>query len=447
MTLAETPEITTNGHVNGSTALPPGPRMPSALQTAIWIPKAQWMLAQCAARFGDTFTLRIAQEETWVVLSNPEHVREVFTGDQRVLHAGEGNRILLPVLGQHSLLLLDEAPHMQQRKLLLPPFHGERMQRYGELMAEIAGVEIERWPRGTPYRLRPRMQAVTLEIILRAVFGLEQGERLERLRVELRRLLNILTDPRMMLVPILMGPRRLSTFGPLQRELGRIDRLIYGQIDERRSASDLDEHDDILSLLLQARHEDGEPMSDRELRDELVTLLIAGHETTANALSWAIERLIRHPDKLERLTNEVSSGESRYLEAVVIETLRLRPVISLVARHLTEPMEIGGWLLPAGITVTPSIYLVHRRPDVYPNPEQFEPERFLDNPPGTYTWIPFGGGVRRCIGAAFAQFEMQVVLSELVKRRRLAPARPESERVLRRAITETPQHDAEVIVS
>jgi cytochrome P450 len=473
---------------NGATALPPGPRMPVALQTAIWVRRAQWLLSQCAARFGDTFTLQIAQEGTWIVLSNPEQIKQVFTGDPRVFHAGEGNRVLLPVLGEHSLLLLDEDAHMEQRKLLLPPLHGKRMQRYGEMMSEIAAEEIEAWPLGEPYRLRPRMQAITLEIILRAVFGLEQGERLERLRVELRRLLDMLTRPQTLLFPLLLGPERLSHFGPFQRMHAQVDELIYEEIAERRRAADLDGREDILSMLLQARHEseddsgagqsseprgrapgsrEGSPMTDREVRDELLTLLVAGHETTATALAWAVERLIRHPDKLARLGEEVRAGENEYLDAVVSETLRLRPVISLVARRLREPVEIGGWKLPAGVTVAPSIYLVHRRPDVYPNPEQFEPERFLDNPqpddpgaaqsgeagsraggkPGTYTWIPFGGGVRRCIGGAFAQFEMQAVLAELVKRRGLKPARPESERVYRRAITETPRYDAETVLT
>jgi cytochrome P450 len=421
--------------------------MPAALQTAIWARGAQWMLAQCAARFGETFKLRIVQEGTWVVLSNPDHVKQVFTGDPRVFHAGEGNRVLLPILGQHSLLLLDEDAHMEQRKLLLPPLHGMRMQGYRELMAEIAAREIDSWPAGEPYRLRPRMQAITLEIILRAVFGLERGERLERLRIELRRLLDMLTQPHMLLFPLLMGPERLSRFGPFQRLHAQVDELIFEEISGRRGAADLDTRDDILSMLLAARHEDSTPMSDQEIRDELLTLLVAGHETTANALAWAVERLIRHPDKLARLTEEVARGEKEYLEAVVTETLRLRPVISIVARRLTEPAEIGGCELPAGVTVAPSIYLVHRRPDVYPDPERFEPERFLGVSPGTYTWIPFGGGVRRCIGGAFAHFEMQVVLAELVKRRQLAPVRPAGERVFRRAITETPRHDTEVVLA
>src|SRR5947209_10132160 len=430
--------------MNGS--LPPGPRMPVPIQTAIWARHAQWMLSQCAARFGETFTLRIIYEGTWVMLSDPAHVKQVFTGDPRIFHAGEGNRILLPVLGENSLLLLDDAAHMEQRKLLLPPFHGQRMQRYGELMREIAGAEIDRWPSGEPYRVRPRMQAITLEIILRALFGLEQGERLEALRVELRRLLDLLTRPHMFLFPVLLGPERLARFGPFQGMHEQVDELIYTEIAERRGAGDLDRREDILSLMLGARHEDGSPMTDRELRDELLTLLVAGHETTANALAWAVERLVRHPEKLARLTEEVGAGEQEYLEAGVTETLQLLPVISLVARRLTEPVEIGSWRLPAGVTVAPSIFLVHRRPDVYPDPDAFVPERFLGATPGTYTWIPFGGGVRRCIGGAFAHFEIQAVLAELVSRRKLAPARSQPERVLRRAITETPRRDAEVVL-
>jgi cytochrome P450 family 135 len=428
-------------------SLPPGPRLPVALQTAIWSRRAQWFLAQCAARYGESFTMRILHEDTWLVLSNPEHVKQVFKGPPDVFQAGEANRILLPVLGEHSVLLLDGSAHMDQRKLLLPPFHGQRMQRYGGLMAQIAAAEIERWPRGAPYRLRPRMQALTLEIILRAVFGLEEGQRLERLFSELRLLLDLITNPRRLVIPILLGPEGLARFGPFRSYITRVDEPIYEEIARRRQAPDLEQRDDVLSLLLAARHEDGRPMSDRELRDELLTLLVAGHETTANALAWAVERLVHNRDKLERLTAEVRAGETEYLDAVITETLRLRPVISIVGRRLTEPVEFAGWSVPAGVTLAPSIYLVHRRADIYPNPERFEPERFLDNPPGTYTWIPFGGGVRRCLGGAFAQFEMRAVLSELMRRRQLFPARPEPERVLRRAMTETPRRDAEVVIA
>ncbi len=426
--------------------LPPGPPLPRAAQTAIWSRQARRLLYACQDRYGDMFTLRIAYEGKWVMLADPEAVKQVFTGDPRVFHAGEGNQILAPVLGRNSLLVLDEKPHMSQRKLLLPPFHGERMQGYGETMGEIVAREIESWPTGVPYKLRPRMQAMTLEIILRTVFGVREGEKQAELREALREFLDLSTDPRMLVPLILLGPNRVRRFPPFRRRIDRVDALIYREIAERRCAGDLEERDDILSMLVAARHEDGSPMSDEELRDELLTLLVAGHETTATSLSWAVERLARHPDKLERLRGEVSAGAEEYLTATIQETLRLRPVIAIVIRRLTEPVEIGGYELPAGVSVTPSIYLVHRNPEIYPEPDRFLPERFLERPPGTYTWIPFGGGVRRCLGASFAQFEMAVVLKELVKHHRIRPANPKPERIFRRAITETPRHNAEVVL-
>jgi cytochrome P450 family 135 len=427
---------------------PPGPRMPRALQTAIWSRQAQWMLGQCRVRFGRLFTIRIAYEGTWVVLADPEAVKQVFTGDPRVFHAGEGNDILRPILGENSVLVLDEKPHIGQRRLLLPPFHGERMQAYGEKMTEIAAREIESWPTGTPYKLRPRMQAMTLEIIIETVFGVHDKERLDPLREALRDFLDLTTNPAVLLPVLMVGPDRVRSIPAFRRRLDRVDELIHREIAERRAATDLEQRDDVLSMLVAARHEDGSPMSEAEIRDELLTLLVAGHETTATALAWAVERLTRHPEKLERLRAEAIAAEAdAYLTATIQETLRLRPVIVAVVRKLTEPVEIGGYELPAGAKVTPSIHLIHRDPEIYPEPDRFLPERFLDNPPGTYTWIPFGGGIRRCLGAAFAQFEMQVVLRELVKRRQIVPARPGSERSFRRAITETPRHDAEVILS
>jgi cytochrome P450 len=427
--------------------LPPGPRMGRVPQTAIWSRKAQWLLEQGRARFGRMFTLKIAYEGDWVVISDPELVKQVFTGDPRVFHAGEGNQILRPILGDNSVLVLDEKKHIEQRKLLLPPFHGERMQAYGEKMAEIAAREIESWPTGVPYKLRPRMQAITLEIVLETVFGVHGGERMGQLREALRDFLDLTTNPRVLLPVLMVGPDRVNRIPAFRRRVEGVDRLIAAEIAERRRAEDLEEREDVLSLMLLARHEDGSPMSDAEIRDELLTLLVAGHETTATALSWAMERLTRHPEKLERLRAEVEAGEEAYLTATIQETLRLRPVIVVVIRKLTEPVELGGYELPAGARVVPSIHLIHRDPETYPEPERFLPERFLDNPPGTYTWIPFGGGVRRCLGAAFAQFEMAVVLRELVRRHEIAPANPASERPFRRAITETPRHDAEVILS
>jgi cytochrome P450 len=442
---ARTAPIATAGPA--ARGLPPGPRLPAPVQTAIWSRQARRFLFACRERYGSTFTLKIVHEGTWVMVSDPDSVKQVFTGDPRVFHAGEGNRILEPALGPNSVLVLDEKAHVSQRRLLLPPFHGERVQGYRETMAEIASREIASWPTGVAYSLRPRMQAITLDIILRTVFGVEEDERMVELRDALRSFLDLTTNPRILMPVLLLGPERATRMRWFRRRIEGVDRLIHREIVERRRSEDLEERDDILSLLVAARHEDGSPMSDAEIRDELLTLLVAGHETTATALAWAVERLSRHQDKLGRLREEVEAGEGAYLTATIQETLRMRPVISIVVRRLTEAVEIGGYEIPAGASVTPCIYLVHANPEIYPEPDRFRPERFIERPPGTYTWIPFGGGVRRCLGASFAQFEMSVVLEELVKRHRIAPARERPERVFRRAITETPRHDAEVILS
>ncbi len=427
--------------------LPPGPSLPVPLQTLRWLRRPLPFVLRCRERYGDVFTVRIAPTEgPWVMLADPDAVKEVFTGPPDALLAGEGNEILAPVLGARSVLVLDGREHLAQRKLLLPPFHGERMQRYGDLMGTIAEREVASWPRGTPFALQPRMQALTLEVIIGAVFGVREGERLDALRRALGRLLEIITMPAAFLGVAVFGAR-MARVPPASTALRAVDDLIYAEIADRRHVSDLGERDDILSLLLQASHEDGSPMTDAELRDELVTLLVAGHETTATALSWSLERLVRHPDKLERLTEEVQAGEEAYLEAVVHETLRLRPVVPVVLRRLARPMRIGGYDLPAGVKVAPSILLIHRRPDVYPDPHRFLPERFLDRPPGTYTWIPFGGGVRRCLGAAFALFEMRVALATIVRDAHLRAADPAPERIGRRAITLAPARGAEVVAA
>jgi cytochrome P450 len=404
-------------------------------------------MERCQARYGDIFTLKIAHEGTWVLLAHPDMVKQVFTGDPKVFHAGEGNVILRPLVGSNSVLTLDDGAHMAQRKLLLPPFHGERMQSYGDLLTEIADREVESWATDAPFRLWPRMQAITLEVILRAVFGLEDGERLEALRRRLREVLEASTNTTTMVLLGLLGPDRVTRLPQFRSELDPIDELIYTEIRERREDPDVAEREDILSLLIQARHENGEPMSDEELRDELVTLLVAGHETTATSLAWSIERLVRHPEMLERLRDEVAAGDDEYLDAVCKETLRLRPVLPLVARVLKEDVEIGGYNLPAGATVAPCIHLIHRRPDIYPEPRRFRPERFLEKPAGTYTWIPFGGGVRRCLGATFALFEMKQVLSSIVSHVELRPAAAGGERIARRAITLSPSRGAEVVAT
>ena len=422
--------------------LPPGPEASRLLQTARWMFRPGAMLEDCQRRYGDMFTLRIAHEGTWVFLAHPDAVKQVFTGDPRVLHAGEANVVLLPMLGHHSVLLLDEAAHMSQRKLMLPSFHGERMRRYEQIMAEVAAEEIESWPAGEPLTVRPAMQRITLEVIMRTVFGVQEESRRAPLRHALSEALEWGTDPRRMAMLAALGPRRVARARMFRRVREPADDLIYDEIRHRRGAADLDERDDVLSLLLQAHHEDGSPMNDEELRDELMTLLVAGHETTASSLAWAVERLVRHPHSLERLRQ----GDDEYVDAVCKETLRLRPILALVLRRLTEPTEIGGRLLPAGVNLAPCIYLVHRRPDVYPDPLAFRPERFLEQPAGTYTWIPFGGGVRRCLGASFALFEMRTVLRVLVARLELRATDARPERIVRRAITLVPERGGEVVV-
>jgi cytochrome P450 len=398
-------------------------------------------------RYGDMFCLRLLNEGTWVMLSDPAAVKQVFTGDPRLLHAGEANAILRPVLGPRSVLLLDGAEHMSQRKLMLPPFHGARMKAYGELMTEIAEAEVAAWPAETPYPTHPRMRALTLEIVLRTIFGVHEAARLERLRSMLTHVLDWTVEPLQLAALILAGPHRVHRMKAFRATMAPLDALLGEEIAHRRAAGDLDERADVLSMLLGARHDDDSPMTDLELRDELMTLLVAGHETTATALAWALERLARHPAAWERLRDEARAGEDAYIDAVVKETLRLRPVIPIVLRLLCEPMEIGGRLLPAGVRVAPCIYLLHRRPDIYPEPDAFRPERFLEQPAGTYTWIPFGGGVRRCLGASFALFEMATVLRVIASRfDRLDPDTGAPERIRRRAITLVPEREGRVRV-
>jgi cytochrome P450 len=429
--------------------LPPGPSLPRALQTAGFILRGPSYLKKLQAEHGDVFTMRITGEGRWVILADPAHIKQVFTGSPDVFHAGKGNQVLLPLLGDHSVLLLDGPEHLRQRRLLLPPFHGQRMTAYGELMDEITAEEVARWPVGEDFASWPRMQHITLEVIMRAVFGVEQGPQLDRVRTALNRLLDEVMRPTTMAVLSAIGPHRFRELAIVKRELARADAEIYPVIRERRAAPDLEDRQDILSLLLQARHEDGRPMSDEELRDELMTLLVAGHETTATTLGWAVERLTRHPDALARATAEVreQGADGPFLDGVVKETLRLRPVLSVVVRQLQEDAEVAGYRLPAGTRVVPCIQLAHRRPDVYPDPDAFRPERWLDQQPGTYSWLPFGGGVRRCLGASFALFEAKRVLAGILGQVDLAPAARDGEQVRRRAITQTPQHGARITVA
>jgi cytochrome P450 len=428
-----------------SDLLPPGPRQPRAAQVLQWIGRPVPFAQRCRERFGDMFTVRM-DVEPFVFLAGPDAVREVFTAGPELMHAGEANELLRPIVGSHSILLLDEKDHMRQRKLMLPPFHGERMQRYRELMVEATERVMARWPAHEPFSLRPHTQAITLDVIMQAVFGVQATGEYAELRARLERMLEWAGQRRGMLLGVVVGPDNRYVAGQRRRMLDPVDEALYALIARRRAAEDLAEREDILSMLLLARDERGEGLSDPELRDELMTLLLAGHETTATSLAWAFERLVRHPEMLDRLAAEAAVGESAYADAVVKETLRLRPVLPVVARKMTRIAEIGGRRLPAGTMVMPCIILVHRREDVYPEPERFRPERFLESPAGTYTWIPFGGGVRRCLGAAFAQMEMQVVLQTIVARVRLEAAGDE-EPVRRRGITLVPGRGGEVRVA
>ncbi len=423
--------------------LPPGPRLPRTLQTIAWWSRTVPFLERCRERHGKRFTMRLLQTPPFVHHSEPEHLREIFTAPPEVLHPGEGAKLLEPVVGANSVILLDERAHLSQRKLMLPAFHGEKMQRLSGLMQDVTEREVARWPRDEPIQLHPRLQALTLEIILRAVFGLESGERLDAMRSRLTGILQFGANPASTL-PLL---QRGKTWRAFERGRADADAMIYETIDERRR-DEGEERDDVLAMLLEARHEDGSPMSPVELRDELMTLLVAGHETTASELAWAFERLTRTPEVLGRLTEEIDSGDDdSYVTATVHETLRRRPVLPNAAPRLVmEPVEVGGWRYEPGVCLIPDAYLLHHDPDVYPDPYAFRPERFLDEQPGTYTWIPFGGGRRRCLGASFALLEMKIVLRSVLAQAELAPAVPQTEGARRRSITLSPRAGSRAVL-
>jgi len=397
-------------------------------------------------RYGTRCTIRLPFQPPFVVLSDPAEIKELFTAPADVLHPGEGARVLEPIVGRNSVILLDESDHLEQRRLLLPAFHGERMQRMTDVMVQLTDAELDAWPTGEPVVLHPRLQGLTLEIILRSVFGLGAGPRLDRLRTLLGEVLSSAESP-LSVVPTL---QRALRWTPTQRRLQaahrRVDAELFELIGERRAEADPDA-DDVLAMLLQARHEDDSPMSDGELRDELVTALVAGHETTASQLAWAFERLAHEPQVTARLVTELDEGTGdAYLSATITEILRLRPVLpNAEPRLTTRKVTIGGFEYPPGVVLLANAYLVHHDPELYEDPYAMRPERFLDEPPGTYTWIPFGGGRRRCLGASFAIQEMKIVLAAALRRFELAPAgAPETTR--RRSITFSPSRGATVML-
>jgi cytochrome P450 len=435
--------------------LPPGPRLPALLQTLGMWSRPTAFLERSRARYGKRFTIRMVGQVPLVIISDPDEIKQIYLAPPDVLHPGEGAKILEPIVGANSVILLDEGSHLEQRKLLLPAFHGESMQRLAGLMRELAESEVESWPREEPMAVHPRLQRLTLEIILRAVFGLERGARLDSLRDLLTKILSFGDSPLSLLPP---PPRFLTPVTPmarLERLSARVDELIFALIEERRSEANTQEQahsPDVLALLLAARHEDGSEMSAQELRDELMTALVAGHETTASQLAWALERLTREPAVSSRLYEELDTGSGEdYMTATINEILRHRPVLPNTGPRLVkQAVEIGGVRYQPGVALSASAYLVHHDPQIYPDPYAFRPERFIEerggHATGTYTWIPFGGGRRRCLGASFALLEMKIVLRAVLERYELTPAGALAERARRRSITISPARGGQLVL-
>jgi cytochrome P450 len=427
--------------------------MPSALQAVAWARRPLPFLERSQKHYGDTFTIRVRHAGTWVILGDPEDVKRVFTADHTVFGVGVANSILGPLLGPRSVMLLEEPEHMKRRKLMLPPFHGERVKGYSETMAQITRRELQNWPAGVPFELWPRMQEITLQSIMRVVFGPVETDRLQRLRHLLRRLTNWMNDPRRLNLLAAAGPSRFAGNSDYRAMMGPVEDAVLEEVRRRQQQPDCTDGSDIAEMLGEARYEDGSPMTEQDLRDELVTLLTDG--PTSSLLSWAFERIVRHPDTLARLRAEVDAPhdggqagtDGVYLDAVVKETTRLCPAAPIVVRKLLEPMELGGYTIPAGTTIAPCVHLVHRREDIYPEPLRFRPERFLERPAGTYTWIPFGGGVRRCLAASYAQLLMKQVIRTVISEVDLRPADPRSERARKSAIAFVPHRHAIVIAT
>jgi cytochrome P450 len=416
-------------------------------------------LERCQKHFGDTFTIRVRHAGTWVILADPEDVKKVFTADHSVLGVGLANSVLGPLLGPRSVMLLEEPEHVRRRRLMLPPFHGERMKGYAGMMEEVTRREVATWPVGEPFELWPRMQEITLEAIMRVVFGPVDTPELETLRRYLRRLTNWMNDPRRLNLLAAAGPARFAGNRDYREMMGPVEEGVLGEVRRRQRDPGCTDGTNIAAMLAQARYEDGAPMSERDLRDELVTLLTDG--PTSSLLSWAFERLLRHPQMYARLRAEVDdrsaedlggaggaaeAGDAPYLDAVVKETMRLCPAAPIVVRKLLEPMRLGGYEIPAGTTVAPCVHLVHRNPAIYPEPLAFRPERFLERPAGTYTWIPFGGGVRRCLAAPYAQMLMKQVIGAVVGEVELSVPDAQSERARKSAIAFVPHRHALVVI-
>lgn len=424
--------------------LPRGPRLPVLLQSTGMLRFRHQFVPWLRRRYGAVATVRLIPENRPLVLfSKPEYTKEIFAADPEVFHAGKGNAILGPIMGQHSVLLLDGADHKRARKMLMPAFTGQALKGYRSVVADVARSEVSQWPHGVPFRSLDKMNALTLEVILRVVFGVTDDERLARLRPLVNRTVDV--NPAVLLAWSFPALQRLGVWKRTVETSYELDRVLYAEIAERRDAPDLDSRTDVLSQLIRL-DDGGDRLTDAELRDHLVTLLLAGHETTATALSWALYELGRDPQTLARAQAAARSGDDTYLDAVFKESTRLHPVIAMVVRTLMAPSRIGGHDLPKGTIVGPSILLTHQDPDNFPDPEAFRPERFLGPElPAVNTWIPFGGGVRRCLGAAFSQMEAVEVLREVLVNYDLRAVDVERPKV--RNITSVPRNGARIVVT
>ena len=414
------------------TALPPGPPLPVLVQTALMVRYWPRFIGACRRRYGNVFTVRAATMGTLIYLADPADIKTVFAGNPAVYHAGEANSMLRGLLGDTSVLVIDDDVHRDRRRLMMPPFHRDAVARQTEVMAEIAAANVANWPVGTEFPVAPRMSQITLEVILRTVIGASDPTRLEALRRVLPRLLNMSAAEMLAIGNPDLQRHRL--WHRVRRRIEEADRLLYAEIAERRTDPNLAECTDVLAMLVRAADEDGRAMTDVELRDQLMTLLVAGHDTTATGLSWALERLTRHPAVLRKASQAAEASAAgdpagdKYLDALAKEILRIRPVVFDVGRVLTEPIELAGYRLPAGVMVVPGIGLVHSSAKQYPDPGRFDPDRMVDATLTPITWLPFGGGNRRCLGATFAMVEMRVVLREVLRRVELSTTTAAGER-------------------
>ena len=436
----------------GRQGLPAGPRLPTTLQAALWALRPLEYLDRCAVRYGEMFTLRIRRERPWVLLSNPEHVKRVFTTDAAHVGAGAGeaNPLLEPLLGPRSVMLLDEPQHLGDRKRLLPSFHGQRMRDYGAMMTDVAERHVATWPTGEPFELWPHMQAISLDVVMSAVFEEIDPGRRELLRQRLVELTAWINKPRRLVLLAAVGKRSLTSSGQFRAVMGRVEDVVLEEVRRRRAQFAVEGqgrgHQDIHSMLESEYGSEESHTSELKMRDELVTMLSDG--PTATSLAWVFERLLRHPQKLERLREEVLRGEGdEYLDACVKETLRLCPAVPLVMRRLLEPLKLGGYTIPPDTIVAPCVYLMHRRPDIYADPLAFRPERFLESDAGTYTWIPFGGGVRRCVAWFFAQLEMKRVMEVVLREFDLRPVGEGEEGPTRASVSFAPDGGARVVAT